>query len=169
MSDAKLKRIFGQAYHSVFAENKLTLGINFPIEAYSSPVPLMENQVALAQQAERGGFAALWSRDVPLFDPSFGDVGQINDPWVWLGYIAAHTSHIALGTGAIILPLRNKVDLAKAAASVDQLSNGRLIMGVASGDRPVEYSVYDVPFETRDESFREAIHFIQKTTHRPNN
>ena len=160
MSESDINRRFGKGYNSVYAEGQLTLGINFPIEAYSTPVPLMQNQVLLAQQAENGGFAALWSRDVPLFDPSFGDVGQIYDPWVWLGAIASQTSNIALGTGAIILPLRNKVDLAKAAASVDQLSAGRLLMGVASGDRPIEYSVYGQPFETRDQTFRDSLAFI---------
>ncbi|NKB60628.1 MAG: TIGR03571 family LLM class oxidoreductase [Gammaproteobacteria bacterium] len=162
-------RTFGPGFHSVFSENKLTLGTIFPIEAYSSPVPFMQSQMEMASVAERGGFAALWSRDVPVLDPSFGDAGQIYDPWVWLGYVAAHTSHIALGTGSIILPLRRPVDLAKAAASVDQLSQGRLILGVASGDRPIEYSIYDVPFEQRDEAFRQTFQFIRKTAHRPKN
>jgi luciferase-type oxidoreductase len=158
---------YGQGFNSVYAEGQLTLGINFPIEAYSSPIPCMEDQVALAQKAEQGGFAALWSRDVPLYAPSFGDVGQIYDPWVWLGYITALTSKIALGTGSIILPLRKPVDLAKAAASIDQLSKGRLILGVATGDRPVEYSIYEVPFETRDQAFRDSFELIRSATHRP--
>lgn len=161
------KRIFGSGFQSVYGQGKLTLGIGFPIEAYASPIPSMSGQVDLAKRAEQGGFAALWCRDVPLIDPSFGDAGQMYDPWTWLGYITAHTSRIALGTGSIILPLRPQVDLAKSAASVDQLSKGRLILGVASGDRPVEYAVYDVPFETRDESFRNAFEFIRATSHRP--
>jgi luciferase-type oxidoreductase len=161
------ERVFGRGFYSVYAENNLTLGINFPIESYSSPIPEMQQQIRLAELAEQAGFAALWSRDVPLLDPSFGDAGQIYDPWVWLGYIAAHTSTIALGTGSIILPLRRPVDLAKAAASVDQLTEGRLILGVASGDRPVEYSVYKVGYEQRDEYFRETFNFIRTTTHRP--
>ncbi len=160
-------RILGRGFHRVYRKDHLTLGIGFPIEAYNSPVPQMENQMALAQAAEQGGFAALWSRDVPLLDPSFGDAGQIYDPWVWLGYVSAHTKDIALGTGSIILPLRRQVDLAKSAASVDQLSGGRLIMGVASGDRPVEYNVYDVAFEQRDEAFRDTMSFIRAATHRP--
>lgn len=160
------ERKFGQAYNAVYHEGELTLGLNFPIEAYSSPVPDMQHQITLAQRAEEGGFAALWSRDVPLLDPSFGDVGQIYDPWVWLGYVAAQTTTIALATGSIILPLRRPVDLAKAAASVDQLSGGRLIMGVASGDRPVEYSVYEVPFAQRDQAFRDTFAFIRAATHR---
>jgi len=63
--------------------------------------------------------------------------------------------------------LRKPIDLAKAATSVDQLSNGRLVLGVASGDRPVEYSVYDVPFESRDQSFRDTFALIQATSHKP--
>lgn len=158
---------YGDGFHSVYARGKLTLGTTVPIEAYDSPVPQMHNQLALIQKVEQAGFAALWCRDVPLLDPSFGDAGQIYDPWVWLGYIAAHTTTLALGTGSIILPLRSPVDLAKAASSVDQLSQGRLIMGVATGDRPVEYSVYSAPFETRDEAFREVFEFIRLNSHRP--
>jgi len=97
---------FNTAFNRVYQQNKLTLGINFPIESYTGPVPKMKNQITLAQQVEAGGFAAIWSRDVPVYDPTFGDVGQIYDPWVWLGFIAAQTSTIALGTGSIILPLR---------------------------------------------------------------
>jgi luciferase-type oxidoreductase len=157
---------FGSGYNLAFRQGQLSLGVIFPIEAHDSPVPDMHNQIELAQQAERLGFAALWSRDVPLLDPSFGDAGQIYDPWVWLGYVAAHTNTIALATGSIILPLRQPTDLAKAAASVDQLSDGRLIMGVATGDRPVEYSVYKADFDNRDESFRQIFSFIQQNTHR---
>ncbi|OED35854.1 hypothetical protein AB833_29205 [Chromatiales bacterium (ex Bugula neritina AB1)] len=160
-------RVHGRGFHSVYARGQLTLGIGFPIEAYSSPVPDMLDQIALTQDAEQGGFAAVWSRDVPLLDPSFGDAGQIYDPWVWLGYVAAQTSDIALATGSSILPLRRPVDTAKAAASIDQLTGGRLVMGVASGDRPVEYSVYEVDFESRDETFRNVFDFIRTATHRP--
>jgi luciferase-type oxidoreductase len=159
--------VFGPGYHALFGRGKLTLGLIFPLEAYANPVPLMQNQIELARTAEQGGFAALWSRDVPLLDPSFGDAGQIYDPWVWLGYMAAHTSTIALATGSIILPLRKPVDLAKAAASADQLSNGRLILGVASGDRPIEYSVYDVNYDQRAELFREHLAFLRGNSHRP--
>jgi len=158
---------YGVGFTSTLMPQKLTIGTTFPIEAHMSPVPDMRNQVQLAQMAEQLGFAAVWCRDVPLLDPSFGDAGQIYDPWVWLGFMAAHTSRITLATGSIILPLRQPVDLAKAAASVDQLSNGRLLMGVATGDRPVEYQVYKDTADSPDEAFRQTIEFIRKNTHRP--
>ncbi|BBH32781.1 luciferase family protein [Pseudomonas sp. St290] len=64
------------------------------MEAFDGDTPSMLNQVTLAKQAEALGFCALWFRDVPLRDPGFGDVGQVFDPWVYLGYMAAHTSEI---------------------------------------------------------------------------
>jgi luciferase-type oxidoreductase len=121
----------------------------------------MHNQVALAQFAEKSGFASLAFRDVPLKDPNFGDVGQIFDPWAYLGYMAAQTSEIALLTASIILPLRHPIHIAKAAASIDRLSNGRLLMGVATGDRVVEFPAFNVDFESRGVMFREEIELLK--------
>src|SRR5512134_9950 len=90
-----------RGFRTMFAEGRLTIGLFVPIEAYRGSIPTMRDHVALAQRAEQAGFASLWVRDVPLHDPSFGDVGQIYDPWVYLGYLAAHTARIALATGSI--------------------------------------------------------------------
>jgi len=152
---------FNCGYENMFAPEQLTLGVFFAIESYSGSIPKMENQVALAKRAEALGFAALWFRDVPLHDPSFGDVGQIYDTWVYLGYIAAHTSSVALATGSVVFPLRHPVHLAKAAASIDTLSGGRLVLGIASGDRPVEYPAFNIDFATRGERFRETLHYFR--------
>ncbi|WP_025763350.1 LLM class oxidoreductase [Dyadobacter tibetensis] len=153
-----------------YAMNKLTLGLFYPIEAYSGDAPTMLGHIEIAQQAETAGFAALWIRDVPLRDPNFGDLGQIFDPWVYLGYLAARTSHIALGTAAIVVPIRNPLHLAKSATSIDQLSSGRLLLGVASGDRPVEFPAFGVESDRRGEIFREYIEVfrqLQKTSYEP--
>lgn len=122
----------------------------------------MENQVALVQKAEKLGFGAVWVRDIPLHDPSFGDAGQIYDPWVYLGYLSAHTEKIALGTGSIIFTLRHPIHTAKAAASIDQLSKGRLLLGVASGDRPVEYPAFNIDFDTRGNRFLESFQYFKQ-------
>lgn len=150
------------AFRRMFAPGKLTLGLFFPIEAFEGDQPAMENQEHLAARAEELGFAALWVRDVPLRDPYFGDIGQVFDPWVYLGWIAAHTRHIPLATGSIILPLRHPLHTAKAAASVDQLSGGRLVLGVGSGDRPVEFPAFGVSGERRGDLFRENLHMIRR-------
>ena len=148
-------------FRKMFAPGRLTLGVFFPIEAFPRDEPTMRGQEALARRAEELGFAALWFRDVPLRDPNFGDIGQVFDPWVYLGWIAAQTRSIALATGSIILPVRHPLHTAKAAASVDQLSGGRLVLGVATGDRPVEFPAFGVDFENRDALFRENLWVIR--------
>jgi luciferase-type oxidoreductase len=151
-----------RGFRHTFKAGHMSLGLFFPIEAFKGDTPLMLNQYKLAQRAEELGFSTLWFRDVPLRDPSFGDVGQVFDPWVYLGFIAAHTSAIALGTASIALPLRHPLHTAKAAASVDRLSNGRLLLGVASGDRPVEFPAFDVDPDRRGEVFRENLDVMRR-------
>ena len=119
--------------------------------------PDLKQHAALAKLADRLGFKALWLRDVPLYDPSFGDAAQVFEVFTYLGYLAGITENILLGTAAVVLPLREPVLTLKAAASVDQLSGGRLLLGVASGDRPVEYPVFGRDFEQRGAAFREQV------------
>jgi luciferase-type oxidoreductase len=149
-------------FRRMFAADRLTLGLFFPIEAFQRDQPTMRDQERLALRAQALDYAALWCRDVPLRDPSFGDVGQVYDPWVYLGWIGAITRHIALATGSIVLPLRHPLHVAKAAASVDQLSRGRLVLGVASGDRPVEFPAFGIDIERRASLFREDFETIRR-------
>ena len=151
-------------YNNVFKPNELSIGIVVPIENYAlSPVPTMRQHLERAQLVEQLGFKALWVRDVPFQVPAFGDAGQTYDPFTYLGYLAGQTSKIALCTGSIALPLHHPVHVAKSAATIDQLSNGRLILGVASGDRPSEYPAMGVDFEKRGGLFREAFGYIRQT------
>ncbi|WP_323846441.1 LLM class flavin-dependent oxidoreductase [Microbulbifer magnicolonia] len=94
-------------FQRTYRQGRLSLGLFFPLEAFTGDMPSMLDQVSLAQRAEKLGFSALWFRDVPLRDPSFGDSGQVFDSWVYLGFMAAHTRSIALGTASVILPIRN--------------------------------------------------------------
>jgi luciferase-type oxidoreductase len=146
-----------RGFAHMFAPGHLTVGAFFPLESYQGPIPGNENQVNLAKAAEHAGLAALWVRDVPLLDPSFGDGGQLYDPWVWLAHIGAHTSSISLATGSVILPLRHPIDLAKAAASVDLVTGQRLVLGVATGDRPIEFPAFGRGRDERGTLFRESM------------
>lgn len=149
------------AYNNLFKLNHLSIGLVVPIENYAtSAVPSMREHHNRAVLADSLGFAALWLRDVPFNVPSFGDAGQIFDPFVYLGLLSATTSTIALGVASIVLPLRHPVHTAKAAASVDVLSGGRLLLGVASGDRPEEYPAMNMDFPSRGARFRENIDFM---------
>ena len=147
----------------MFRPNRLSLGLVAPIEAYPrEPAPTMERHIERVQLAEELGFSAVWLRDVPFNAPSFGDAGQIYDPFVYLGLLAGQTERIALGVASIILPLRHPAHVAKAAATADVLSGGRLILGVASGDRPEEYPALNLPFAERGAAFRESFDYIRQ-------
>ena len=149
-------------FRRIFSPGKMTLGLMFPIEPlYGHLFPRMSEEIALAKTVEDAGFGALWVRDVPLHVPSFKNVGQIFDIWIWLATIAAHTNHMALCTGALVLPLRHPIHTAKAAASLDILSGGRLVAGMASGDREIEYPAFNVDYDKRGEVFREHVAFYE--------
>jgi len=151
------------AYNNSFTPGRLTLGITVPIENYANhAVPTMNEHLKCAQLIELLGFSALWLRDVPFNVPSFGDAGQLFDPFVYLGFLSAQTETISLGVASLVLPLRHPAHIAKAAASIDQLSGGRLILGIASGDRPDEYPALNLPFENRSQRFRENFEYIQQ-------
>lgn len=149
-----------RAYGEVFRPERLTLGLVVPIEAYPTRVPSLERHIERVQLAEQLGFSAVWLRDVPFDVPSFGDAGQVFDPFVYLGALAATTERIALGVASIVLPLRHPAHVAKAAASADVLSDGRLLLGVASGDRPAEYPAMAMTFEDRGARFRDSMDYM---------
>ncbi len=94
---------------------------------------------ALARRVEQLGYDSWWTGDhvvipIPTGPPSPTDaVESILDPIVDLTYVAASTERLELGTGILLLPLRNPVVLAKQVASLDVLSSGRLLLGVGAG------------------------------------
>ncbi len=133
-----------------------------PIEEYSNTtVPELHNHLERVLLAEQCGFKAVWVRDVPMHVPTFGDAGQTYDPFTYLGYLSGQTSKITLGVASIALPLHHPVHVAKSAATLDQLSGGRFIMGVASGDRYEEYPSMNIAYATRGAAFREAFEYIR--------
>ena len=156
-----LSPIFAQ----VFQQNKLTFGLIAPFKGYSQHLPDDLTDIGdTAKLAENCGFSALWVRDVPFYDPHFGDVGQGLDPMVTLGYLSAKTHKIALGTAGLIAPLRSPIHIAKAGVSLDKLTDGRFLLGLSSGDRSVEYPAFGVDFTGRSEMFRESVELIKTLT-----
>ncbi|MFF9179698.1 TIGR03571 family LLM class oxidoreductase [Streptomyces misionensis] len=158
------------------AGGRLTLGLELPLDndwgaarrhadqqsGRPFGVPDLTEHARLARLADRLGFAALWLRDVPLYDPvQFGDAGTVFETFTHLGHLAAVTDHVVLGTGAVVLPLREPLLVAKAAATVDVLSGGRMLLGLASGDRPVEYPLFGREFQARGAAFREGVETLR--------
>lgn len=149
-------------YRRMFAPDQLTIGIFLPLRFYTGQMEALKDQAEVVQLIDELNFAAVWVRDVPLYDPGFQDAGQLFDPFAYLSYLAAKTRHVALATGSAIFTLRHPIDLAKSALSIDVLSGGRLVMGIASGDRPVEFPAYGMNADERGERFREAVAFFRE-------
>ena len=153
----------------------LSIGIEAPLDKDWTPAgeaarrqagrlpgePDLQRHAELAQLADRLGFRALWVRDVPLYDPSFGDAAQVFEVFSYLGYLAGVTRDILLGTAAVVLPIREPLLTLKAAASVQRLSGERLLLGVASGDRPVEYPLFGRDYDSRGSRFREQVALLR--------
>nr|WP_051804105.1 LLM class flavin-dependent oxidoreductase [Streptomyces sp. NRRL S-474] len=125
-----------------FPGGRATLGLIAPLESFAGDLPTVTDHLELARVAEDLGFASLWLRDVPLLVPGPGDGGQLYDPWVYLGALATVTRRITLGTASTVLPLRHPAHVAKAAVSVDHLTRGRMLLGLAAGDRPAEVPAF---------------------------
>ncbi|WP_225445970.1 LLM class oxidoreductase [Paenibacillus arenosi] len=159
--------VVGGSFHEhpgfcrMFAPDQLTIGIFLPLTFYRGQMDVLQGQADIVEKIDQSNFAAVWVRDVPLFDPSFGDAGQVFDPFIYLAYLAARTKNVSLVTGSAIFTLRHPIDLAKAASSVDVLSGGRLVLGIASGDRPVEFPAYGLDADQREVRFRETVEYFR--------
>jgi probable F420-dependent oxidoreductase len=120
----------------------------------------------VAQAAEAAGFESLWTGEhIVLPEPQVppspvpADTPFI-DSAIALAFVAANTRRVRLGTGIIILPQRNPVVLAKELASLDVLSNGRLIFGIGIGYLQPEFAAIAAPFDhkgPRTEEFLAAM------------
>ena len=121
-------------------------------------VPDVDGIYAYAERAEALGFESLWAWDHILLgvEPAF----PILDSITILGAIAARTRRIKLGTGVLVLPLRNPVTAAKALGSLDVISGGRLILGVAAGWYAREFDAVGVPFKQRGRHFERNLDIL---------
>jgi alkanesulfonate monooxygenase len=125
--------------------------------------PQMPDAKALVDygvRMEELGFDSIWVWDHMLLgvEPNF----PIIDSLTVLTGIAARTTRIKLGTGILVLPLRNAVALAKQLSSMDQLSQGRLVMGMASGWYKREFDAMGIPFEKRGKIMDENLDLLRR-------
>ena len=126
-----------------------------------------ETAIAVAQAAEDAGFESVWTAEhVVLPDPQVppspsAPDNPLLDPVVALSFVAAQTETLRLGTGIIILPQRNPVILAKELASLDVLSQGRLIFGLGVGYLRPEFDALGIPFADRGARTTEYLEAIR--------
>ncbi|MGH8012422.1 MAG: LLM class F420-dependent oxidoreductase [Candidatus Binataceae bacterium] len=146
----------------------MKIGLMF---ANSGPFSQPEMLAGLAQHAEACGVESIWTVEHVVIPhdyqslypysksgkiPGDEDVA-ISDPLLPLAFAAALTSGIRLATGVVILPQRNPLYLAKEIATLDVLSNGRVILGIGSGWLKEEFDALGLDFHTRGARTDEAI------------
>jgi probable F420-dependent oxidoreductase len=117
----------------------------------------------MARCAEEAGFDAVYVTEHPVPGTAWMKTGGHHafDPFVALSFAAAATTTLRVQTHLAVLPYRNPFLTAKAAASLDALSGGRLILGVGAGYLEVEYAALGVAFEERNDLTDEALVAMQ--------
>lgn len=143
---------------SALPDRPLTIGLGL-YTGQSQDVtatPLYTDAIELAALAEDVGFDAFWVSEHHGFADAY-----LPSPLTLLAAIAARTQRIALGTGIVIAPLAHPVHLAEDAAVVDQLSNGRLILGLGLGYAEHEYRTFGVDTATRGAVMADLVDFLR--------
>lgn len=129
----------------------------------------------LAQTAERVGVESMWTVEhvvIPVgykstypYDPSgkipAPDQMPMPDPLIALAYAAAVTTTLRLATGILILPQRHPLYVAKEIATLDVLSNGRMMLGIGIGWLEEEFAALGVPFADRAARTAESVRAIR--------
>jgi probable F420-dependent oxidoreductase len=144
---------------------------------YSNTLAVGGEQVrSLVSVAEGAGYESLWTVEHVVVPKGYestypysrsgkmaggAEDFDIPDPLVWLAFAAAASTTIKLATGVLILPQRNPVILAKAVASLDVLSGGRMILGVGAGWLEEEFDTLGASFGDRGDRTDEYIQVLR--------
>jgi probable F420-dependent oxidoreductase len=136
----------------------------------------------LASAADRLGFDAIWLGehlllpvDYRTIHPTTTSEGEqhhkgpivaldteLLDPFVALAAIAGSTNRLRLATGIYILPLRHPLLTARGAATLQEVSGGRLLLGMGTGWLIEEFDAFDVPFDERVSRFNETVEIMRR-------
>lgn len=116
---------------------------------------------AVARQAEADGFDSIWLADHLLYRNSGEPTRGIWETWTILSALAEATRRVEIGTLVICNSFRNPAILAKMATAADEVSNGRLILGIGAGWNEPEYEAFGMPFDHRVARFEEALQIIK--------
>jgi alkanesulfonate monooxygenase SsuD/methylene tetrahydromethanopterin reductase-like flavin-dependent oxidoreductase (luciferase family) len=118
---------------------------------------------SMAETAETEGFDGVWFAERHFAPP--GGTGPIpsvaSAPLVFATAIAARTSRLRVGTAVLVLPLGHPVRMAEEVATLDNISQGRLDLGIGRSSFPRSYEGYDVPYAESRARFEEFLHVMR--------
>src|SRR6478752_3449164 len=143
---------------------RFTIGLPTDHVGHAAEFVTGEAVMACARAAEEAGFDACFVTDHPAPDIKWlaGGGHHALDPFVALSFAAAATTRIRVQTHILVLPYRNPLLTAKSVLSLDVLSGGRVILGVAPGYLKPEFAALGVDFDERNELTDEAIDVMRR-------
>jgi probable F420-dependent oxidoreductase len=139
---------------------QLGLNLSYVEGAMDGRTPRWADVLAMAQAAESMGFDAIWISDHVGFGDPEGAWSGAWESWTFLSALAASTRRVALGNYVLAVSFRNPALLAKMAETLDEVSGGRVILGLGAGWNEPEYTSYGVPFDDRFRRFEDALRII---------
>ncbi|HJU18822.1 MAG TPA: LLM class flavin-dependent oxidoreductase [Stellaceae bacterium] len=137
----------------------MEFGVYHEFHCRPQETPAEAFRTALAQiaAADRWGLDAIWLAEIH----QQARRSVLSVPMTVASAIAAATRHIKIGTGVQVLPLCHPLRLAEEAATVDQISGGRLLLGVGRSGNPRSYAAYGVPYAESRERFAETLEILK--------
>ncbi len=135
----------------------MKFGLMLPLAESETPGFATLREMAIA--AEEGGLDSVWGADHLIFRE--GEVNEgIHECWTVLTAVAAITRRVEIGPLVLALPFRNPALTAKMAAELDEVSGGRLILGLGCGWHQPEFDAFGYPFDHRVSRFEEGLEII---------
>jgi alkanesulfonate monooxygenase SsuD/methylene tetrahydromethanopterin reductase-like flavin-dependent oxidoreductase (luciferase family) len=135
----------------------------FPVVPGQSQPDAFEQAFDQIDAAERYGLDAMWLAELHV-DPARSVLAS---PMTIASAIAARTSRIKIGIAVQVLPLCHPLRIAEEAATVDQISDGRLIFGVGRSGLPRTYEAYGIPYAESRDRFAETLEIIERAWSQP--
>lgn len=127
--------------------------------------------LAVAKLADASGFDSVWLGDHIVRPTKIETAywknkparyqGPLFEAMTTAGYVAGVTQNVRIGFGVLVLTYRNPLVIAKSVASLDQLSGGRITLGVGSGYWKEEFGVLGIPFEDRVAKYKESVQLLR--------
>lgn len=115
----------------------------------------------IAQQAEADGFDSIWLADHLVYRSPGEPARGVWECWTMLAALAEATQRVEIGTLTLCNSLRNPAVLAKMATAADEVSDGRVIVGIGAGWNEAEYQAFGLPFDHRVGRLEEALQILR--------
>ena len=146
----------------------MRIGVTLPLAGGDAPdghVPTFEETAAFARHAEAVGLDSIWVFDHLLFRFAGEPEGGVREAWTTLAALAPVVPRVELGSLVMCSSFRNPALMAKTAATLDDLSGGRVILGLGSGWHDPEYEAFGYPTDHKVGRFAEDLEIVARLLH----